>query len=178
MKRQFVSQIMNDKRTIYVTSFPWDVTCLWLAASNQGLSVIEFERKQSFDSFKERFNGRLFEQMNDILYKVVEQLDNYFRGQPEAFNIPLDFLAGTTFQKAVWHQVRAIPYGRTKTYGQIANELGQSRAVRAVGVANGANPLPVVVPCHRVIRTNGSLGGYSGGLDIKDALLRLEGVVL
>jgi methylated-DNA-[protein]-cysteine S-methyltransferase len=86
-------------------------------------------------------------------------------------------LRGTDFQKSVWHCISTIPYGQTRTYGQIARELGNPDAARAVGMANRANPIPIVVPCHRVVQSNGKLGGYSGGLHLKDALLRLEGVI-
>lgn len=165
-------------KTIYIAGFPWETTYLWLAASDQGVLAVDFERVRSFESFKESFAGSLLEEPNDLLLQAIEQLNNYFRGKPESFDIPLDFTIGTTFQKSVWAQVRAIPYGRTKTYGQIAEELGQAKAARAVGAANGANPLPIFVPCHRVVQANGALGGYSGGLDIKEALLRLEGVLL
>ena len=165
-------------RKIYVTGFPWDKTYLWLAASDHGLSVVEFERQRSFETFKSSFENAVVEEANPILEGLVKRLDNYFRGNRESFDIPIDFIGGTDFQKSVWKKVRAIPYGQTRTYGQIAHELGKSGAVRAVGAANGANPMPIVIPCHRVLQADGKLGGYSGGLDIKDSLLRLEGAVL
>jgi len=165
-------------KAIYVTGFPWTVTYLWLAATEDGLAAIDFERLQTFESFKASFRQDVVEQPNSHLTRLLEQLDRYFDGLPESFDIPLDFLRGTEFQKKVWSIVHHIPYGQTKTYGQIALELGNPGAVRAVGAANGANPIPIVVPCHRVIQSDGKLGGYSGGLDIKDALLRLEGAVL
>jgi len=102
------------------------------------------------------------------------QLDEYFAGRRRVFDLRLA-ARGTPFQQAVWCAVAAIPYGETRTYGQIAATIGRPGAVRAVGAANGANPLPIVVPCHRVIGQDGTLTGYGGGLPRKEALLRLEG---
>lgn len=165
-------------KMIYVTGFPWELTYLWLAATDAGIAAINFERLQSFESFKASFKQQVSEQPNEHLTTLSHQLDTYFNGDPVTFAGPLDFLHGTDFQKSVWSIVHNIPYGQTTTYGHIAQMLNKPGAVRAVGAANGANPIPIVVPCHRVIQSDGRLGGYSGGLDIKDALLRLEGAVL
>ncbi len=165
-------------KKIYVAGFPWEPTYLWLAATDDGLAAIDFERVHSFESFKSSFQYDVIEQPNDHLKALSHQLDNYVNGAPESFDMPLDFLNGTDFQKSVWSVVHKIPYGQTRTYGQISQTLGKPGAARAVGAANGANPVPIVVPCHRVIQADGKLGGYSGGLDIKDALLRLEGTLL
>jgi methylated-DNA-[protein]-cysteine S-methyltransferase len=105
---------------------------------------------------------------------VVLQLDEYFCGSRQVFDLPLA-PAGTAFQLAVWRALQGIAYGHTTSYGQLARELGNANGARAVGLANGSNPLPVIIPCHRVIGTDGSLTGFGGGLDIKQALLRLEG---
>ena len=102
-----------------------------------------------------------------------EQLAAYFSGEPVDFDLPLD-ARGTPFQRRVWQALTEIPYGGTTTYGEIARRLGRPRAARAVGGANNRNPLPVVVPCHRVIGAGGSLTGYAGGLRIKRFLLDLE----
>jgi methylated-DNA-[protein]-cysteine S-methyltransferase len=101
------------------------------------------------------------------------QLDRYFTGQLTAFDLPLE-LAGTPFQRQVWAALRDIPYGRTTTYGELAAGLGKPAASRAVGLANGRNPISIVVPCHRVVGANGSLTGYGGGIDRKRFLLDLE----
>ena len=101
------------------------------------------------------------------------QLDDYFAGRRKEFHLPLD-LAGTTFQLLVWEALQRIPYGQTVTYGQLARGIGRPKAVRAVGAANGRNPVSIIVPCHRVIGSDGSLTGYAGGLDVKRALLDLE----
>lgn len=103
-----------------------------------------------------------------------EQLYEYFRGERQEFALPLD-MRGTTFQLAVWEALRSIPYGQVCSYSDIAKSIGRPLAVRAVGMANGANPLPIVVPCHRVIGKNGALTGYGGGLPLKERLLAVEG---
>ncbi|HEY8584461.1 MAG TPA: methylated-DNA--[protein]-cysteine S-methyltransferase [Capillimicrobium sp.] len=107
------------------------------------------------------------------LSEAAAQLEAYFAGGLEAFDLPLD-LGGTPFQRAVWDALRAIPYGETTTYRELAARLGRPAAVRAVGAAVGRTPVPVVVPCHRVLGSDGSLTGYIGGLDRKRALLDLE----
>ena len=109
-----------------------------------------------------------------VLAQAASQLEEYFAGRRQDFDLPLD-ACGTAFQRNVWAQLRRIPYGQTRSYRDIAREIKNEKAVRAVGTANGANPLSVVVPCHRVIASNGTLGGYSGGLPIKARLLELEG---
>ena len=104
---------------------------------------------------------------------VVTQLDEYFAGERTEFDVPLD-LAGTEFQRAVWAQLCAIPYGRTISYGELARRMGNPKAARAVGTANGHNPVALIVPCHRVIAGDGGIGGYGGGTDRKALLLDLE----
>lgn len=104
---------------------------------------------------------------------AVDQLSEYFAGDRTEFTLELD-MAGTQFQRRVWEALRAIPYGETCTYGEIARQIGAPSAFRAVGLANGHNPIGIIVPCHRVIGANGSLTGYGGGLDRKRALLELE----
>ena len=108
-----------------------------------------------------------------FLQGAVDQLVAYFAGGLQEFELKLA-PHGTEFQIAVWEAVAAIPYGTTTSYGQVAAEIGRPAAVRAVGAANGANPLPIVIPCHRVIGSNGKLTGYGGGLDLKASLLELE----
>lgn len=111
---------------------------------------------------------------DDPFPEVVEQLNAYFEGELKDFTLPIH-LAGTPFQRSVWEQLLTIPYGETRSYGQLAEQLGNAGASRAVGLANGKNPISIVVPCHRVIGSGGSLTGYGGGLDRKRALLALEG---
>jgi len=107
------------------------------------------------------------------LEQVRAELSDYFAGKLEKFSAPLD-LRGTEFQREVWQALLRIPYGETRSYGEIATEVGRPKAYRAVGLANGANPVPLVVPCHRVIAAGGKLGGFGGGLEAKRKLLALE----
>jgi methylated-DNA-[protein]-cysteine S-methyltransferase len=114
---------------------------------------------------------------NGIVQEGVRQLDGYLRGERRAFDLPLG-LHGTDFQLCVWRQVLAVPYGQAATYQEVADGIGNPRAVRAVGAANGRNPLPLLVPCHRIIGHDGRLVGYGGGLWRKEWLLRHEGYLL
>jgi methylated-DNA-[protein]-cysteine S-methyltransferase len=107
---------------------------------------------------------------------LVEQLDAYFAGTLTAFDVRLSPV-GTAFQQRVWHALRTIPYGTTVSYRDLADTVGQPKAVRAVGAANGANPIPIIIPCHRVIGADGSLVGFGGGLPTKRFLLTLEGAL-
>jgi methylated-DNA-[protein]-cysteine S-methyltransferase len=116
-------------------------------------------------------------QRNDshpVLREAVRQLKAYFAGELREFQLPLE-IVGTEFQKRVWHQLLTIPYGEIRSYSQIAEAIAAPQAVRAVGAANGANPIAIVVPCHRVIGASGKLTGYGGGLPLKKRLLDLEG---
>jgi methylated-DNA-[protein]-cysteine S-methyltransferase len=114
-----------------------------------------------------------WEQDDAALAEAAAQLRAYFAGRLRVFDLPLR-PEGTPFQKRVWQALRGIPYGQTRTYGQLAHSLGQPTAARAVGAANGKNPLPIVVPCHRVIGGTGALTGFHGGLRLKEFLLALE----
>ncbi|WP_151723666.1 methylated-DNA--[protein]-cysteine S-methyltransferase [Acinetobacter ursingii] len=120
---------------------------------------------------------RLAELIEDVSHPILlntqQQLIEYFSGQRKVFDIPLDF-EGTDFQKKVWSALLTIPYGETRSYKQIAQQLGNEKAVRAVGAANGKNPISIIAPCHRVIGSGGALVGFAGGLDKKEILLRLE----
>lgn len=111
--------------------------------------------------------------LSPLAREAGRQLRDYFMGSRRSFELALH-AEGTAFQRAVWHAMAAIPYGQTRSYGQLAHAVGKPGASRAVGGACGRNPLPIVVPCHRVITSSGQLGGYSGGINIKQALLDLE----
>jgi methylated-DNA-[protein]-cysteine S-methyltransferase len=139
---------------------------LLLVASASGIRAIQFDLHPIPES--QRNDG------NPLLLEAARQLQAYFAGQLREFQLPLD-IEGTDFQKRVWRQVAAIPYGETRSYLQIATAIGSPGSVRAVGTANGANPVPIVVPCHRVIGAKGNLVGYGGGLAMKKRLLELEG---
>lgn len=108
------------------------------------------------------------------MFSIFKQLSEYFDHSRKKFSVPLD-IQGTEFQMKVWQQLLKIPYGATISYQRLAENIGDAKAVRAVGKANGSNPVSIIIPCHRVINTNGKLGGYSGGLDVKEKLLELEG---
>lgn len=108
-----------------------------------------------------------------ILLNTQQQLNEYFQGQRQNFELPLDF-EGTEFQKKVWQALLGIPFGETRSYRQIAEQVGSPKAVRAVGAANGQNPISIIAPCHRVIGSSGKLVGFAGGLDNKQILLKLE----
>jgi len=111
------------------------------------------------------------------LDEVRRELDLYFEGRLTSFDLPLDWSLTDGFRARVQHAIARIPYGQTRNYTQVAKTAGNKRAVRAAGTACGSNPLPIVVPCHRVLRTGGALGGYGGGLPMKRALLQMEGVL-
>lgn len=110
-----------------------------------------------------------------VLLLAERQLTEYFAGGRKSFDLPLDF-SGTPFQKQVWSELLKIPFGQTRTYGEIANAIGKPRAFRAVGAANGRNPISIVAPCHRVVGKDGSLTGFAGGLAAKECLLGIEAI--
>ncbi|MDR1629675.1 MAG: methylated-DNA--[protein]-cysteine S-methyltransferase [Oscillospiraceae bacterium] len=110
---------------------------------------------------------------NALLLDAEAQLQEYFHGERKRFSVPL-FYEGTDFQQVVWSALRNIPYGTTCSYSDLAKAIGNEKAMRAVGLANNKNPLPIFIPCHRVIGKNGSLTGYAGGLDVKKYLLNIE----
>ena len=141
---------------------------LWLAGDGSALREIRFRggRRCTEPDAGWREGGALLE-------RAARQLEQYFAGERRTFDLPLA-LEGTDFQRAVWRELERIPYGTTISYGELARRVGNPRASRAVGAANGRNPLPIVVPCHRVIGGDGRLTGFGGGLPVKEALLALE----
>jgi methylated-DNA-[protein]-cysteine S-methyltransferase len=146
------------------------VGLLKLVANDLALVAILWEN----DDPKRVRLGSLVEDVDHpILCLAEQQLGEYFAGARKSFDLPLDF-AGTPFQKKVWSELLNIPFGQTRTYGQIANAIGKPRAFRAVGAANGKNPISIVAPCHRVIGKDGSLTGLAGGLEAKECLLGIE----
>jgi len=137
---------------------------LLLAAGPEGLCAVSFEVK--IGTFWTRDDAAF----DDLKF----QLERFFQGRPADFDGPLDYGTATPFQRSVWQQLRKIPFGETRTYGQVAAAIGNPKAGRAVGAACGANPLAIVVPCHRVVAAGGELGGFSAGLEFKKFLLKLE----
>ena len=155
--------------TLSIFRTPSPVGPLFLAASAKGLVRLEFEaRMMKLDA-----GAIQLRESRQALAPYLRELEEYFAGERREFSIPLD-LRGTDFQRKCWHALLGIPYGETRTYGDIAREIGHPQAFRAVGMSNNRNPVAIIVPCHRVIATGGSLCGYGGGLDIKRELLNLE----
>ncbi len=147
---------------------------LLLAASECGLALLEFERG-AFPPRNGHFAGSSWRESDREMRPYVRQLERYFAGRQREFTFGLD-LRGTDFQLRCWQALLEIPFGETRTYAQIARTVGQPRGFRAVGMANHDNPVAIVVPCHRVIASDGTLGGYGGGLPAKRWLLELEGI--
>lgn len=150
---------------------PSPVGTLTLVASEAGLAAILWEND---DPDRVRLGAMTLDEAHPVLAETARQLVEYFAGQRQAFDLPLDF-RGTDFQKQVWAQLLAIPFGETRSYGDLARAIDRPKAYRAVGAANGKNPISIVAPCHRVIGTNGTLTGFAGGLGAKQVLLGLEG---
>ncbi len=162
---------------------------VFLAASSRGLVALEFDARLPGQqtirpnprALRAERRGRKayeaqFEESEDAMRPYVQQLEEYFAGNRREFSFALD-LRGTDFQLACWRALLAIPYGQTRTYGDIARAVGRPQGFRAVGMANNRNPVAIVVPCHRVIASDGTLCGYGGGLDVKRKLLELEGAL-
>lgn len=144
---------------------------LRLVASNEGLAAILWEKERPG---RVRLNIVAEDKGHPILLEAERQLRDYFAGKRKTFALKLDF-AGTDFQKKVWQALLTIPFGETRSYGEIARQIGSPNAVRAVGAANGRNPIAIVAPCHRVIGSTGKLTGFAGGLAAKAKLLDIEG---
>jgi methylated-DNA-[protein]-cysteine S-methyltransferase len=149
---------------------PSPVGDLKLVASDEGLVAIMWKagRPQRVSA-----EDAVENPTHPLLLRTEKELSEYFSRKRKAFTVPLD-IRGTHFQKQVWEALLGIPFGETRSYGQIAKQLGNPAATRAVGAANGRNPIPIIVPCHRVIGSTGSLTGFGGGLERKDLLLKLE----
>jgi O-6-methylguanine DNA methyltransferase len=172
--------------TLHSTTLLSPVGPLFLAASEKGLVALEFDTRlpgqrtirpnpRGLRSEKQRAEKRIrFEESPPRMRPYVEELEEYFAGRRRKFGFALD-LRGTDFQLACWRALLAIPYGETRTYADIARTVGKPHAFRAVGMANNRNPVAIVVPCHRVIASDGTLCGYGGGLEVKRKLLELEG---
>lgn len=170
--------------TLQSTTVVSPVGPLFLAASERGLVALEFDarlpgqqtiRPNPRDLRAESRHVQ-FAESAEAFGVYIRELDEYFAGARREFTFPLD-LRGTDFQLACWRALLAIPYGETRTYADIAHAVGRPQGFRAVGMANNRNPIAIVVPCHRVIASDGSLCGYGGGLEIKRKLLELEGAL-
>lgn len=140
---------------------------VYMPKENRSIEDIEFELEQ--------IDPDAYEQDTPLLDLVQSQIEEYFAGARTEFEVPLKF-SGTEFQEGVWKQIAAIPQGEILTYSEIAHHIDKPKAARAVGNACGNNPIPLIIPCHRVLAANGKLGGYSSGLETKRALLDFEGI--
>ena len=154
---------------------------LWVAVTERGLAAVEWDSaKQDFDAYLTKRLKRPAILSPEQTCLPLLELTSYLRGDHRAFSFPIDWSLLRPFQRAVLQAIYAIPYGETRTYAEIAAQIGRVHAYRAVGRANATNPMPLVIPCHRVIGTDGKLHGYGGGegLKTKEWLLRLEGAVV
>jgi methylated-DNA-[protein]-cysteine S-methyltransferase len=152
---------------------------LLLARTRRGLVRVGLPNQDANEllvDLAERVSPRVLEAPSE-LDEVRRELDLYFAGKLDSFDLPLDWRLSGGFRQRVLRAINRIPYGQTRSYTEMARKAGNERAVRAAGSACGSNPIPLVVPCHRVLRTGGALGGYGGGLPMKEALLQLEGVL-
>jgi methylated-DNA-[protein]-cysteine S-methyltransferase len=159
--------------TIRSTQIESPLGGITLAATDAGLAGAWFDRQRHWPDT----SSWQPDPEHPVLREAAAQLGDYFDGKRQHFDLPLDLTHGTGFQQAVWQALLAIPAGRTTSYGALSAGIGKPAAVRAVGAAVGRNPISVIVPCHRVLGTNGSLTGYAGGLERKSALLELEGAL-
>jgi methylated-DNA-[protein]-cysteine S-methyltransferase len=171
---------MKFNASMVQTRCPTPLGALTLVASANGLAGAWFDQQRHLPAaLAAQFAGHPAvwpeQATHPILRAASAQLTAYFAGQTSGFDLPLDLSAGSPFQQAVWQALLAIPRGNTTSYGVLSSRIGRPTALRAVGGAIGRNPLSIVVPCHRVTGSNGSLTGYAGGLDRKIALLQLEG---
>ena len=153
-----------EEQRIYGEIYESPVGALTILAGENGIQAIKFGKDEKVKS-----TGKA----SEMTRRAVKELEEYFQGKRKEFTVPC-VPEGTDFQKRVWETLTRIPYGVTRTYKEIAVEIGNSRASRAVGMANNKNPVPIIIPCHRVIGSDGRLTGYAGGLGVKEFLLNLE----
>jgi methylated-DNA-[protein]-cysteine S-methyltransferase len=167
--------LVPAQQTDYVyATMPSPVGTLTLIGGERGLAAVLWESERPN---RVRAGATKEDRNHPVLLDTRRQLGEYFAGTRTSFDLELDF-HGTDFQKRVWNELLRIPYGETRTYGEIAKQLGNANAMRAVGAANGRNPISIIAPCHRVIGASGDLTGFAGGLSIKARLLELESTQL
>lgn len=157
----------------YFTFYSSPLGEILLTGNEAGLSGLSFIDKSHINTSSNILQQSAHQENNIYFKKVIAQLDEYFSGERKTFTLKLS-IAGTDFQKKVWQALTAIPYGTTASYQEVAQKINKVKAVRAVGRANGANPIALIIPCHRVIGASGSLTGYAYGVALKAKLLRLE----
>lgn len=167
-------------RKVFCTSFDSRIGHIYIASTERGLCKVSIPKETKKDFFKWLENHFEIDAVNDNKSRnkeYIDQINRYLNGKLVEFTFPIDFI-GTPFQLRVWKKLTQIPYGTTTTYSQLAKRVGVPKGFQAVGRANGANPLPIIIPCHRVIGSDGSLIGYSSGVKTKEFLLRLEGAII
>lgn len=178
---------MNDMTELVTTNFQLatSLPTITLVAANGKLMALDWHTQKTEKLLNRLKAQSQFIDINElanhldnpnvvVLIETIKQLGEYFVGKRDAFDVPLDLSSGTPFQQTVWQALLKIPYGKTISYAQLANIIGKPTACRAVANANGKNPISLIIPCHRVIASDGGLGGYTGGIDIKQQLLALE----
>jgi len=178
-----ITQILGEK-TIFKGALKyacWDSPLgpILLLSNGQGLFRIAIN--PTLAEYLEQIQNQYQQEIiadKKALARPLKALQEYFQGKRRNFKLDLDLGAATVFQKCVWQTLMKIPYGQVRSYQWVAHQIGVPQGARAVGAANRCNPLPIVIPCHRVIKADGKLGGYSGGIAVKQALLKLEGVRL
>lgn len=162
---------------IWFSRYESPLGVIFVAAAAEGVAELSIGADEA--SFLTRMRAKYGYQIIEMrrpFFGLFEKLDVYFNGLPVDFDLPVR-LSGTAFEAAVWNALRTIPWGHTASYAEVASMIGRPKAARAVGNACGKNPLPIIIPCHRVLNADGRLGGYTGGVEIKIALLKIEGVL-
>ena len=163
--------------SIVQTRYSSPLGMMTLAATRSGLAGVWFDGQRHWPAALAISPSWPLDTNHPMLIKTAQQLSEYFAGQRYVFDVPLDLSGGTAFQQSVWQALLAIESGQTSSYGNVSKTIDNAAAVRAVGAAVGRNPISIIVPCHRVLGSDGSLTGYAGGLHRKTALLKLEGVL-
>lgn len=177
MKKKYNHNLIDE--TVYYTVFKNPVGLTGLAATQKGLIRLaaKVPNEKAFEKLLLKDMGFQIIKSPGHFDSLVKQFKKYFKGQLKSFKFPLDLRLGTPFQQKVWKSLLTIPYGTTRSYKWLAQSIKNPNSARAVGNANGQNPLSIIIPCHRVVRENGELGGYTGGIQIKRYLLELEKAV-
>ncbi len=175
----FIPTIRLRKREARYGSMPSPIGDLYIAVSDEGICEIAFGRR-GIERFLTTLERRGYQPVSDqeAIDEASQQLREYFSGRRHIFDVPVDLSGVTPFTQDVLRAAAEVPFGQLVTYTDIARSIGRPRATRAVGNALGRNPVPVIVPCHRIVRSDRSIGGYTGGLDIKERLLTIEGTML
>ncbi len=148
----------------YAYSYQTHIGQLWICEEDKQITRVSYKEPAS-DGYEKK--------ETKLLREAARQIDEYLHGQRMSFHLPLN-PQGTSYQKSVWSALQRVHYGETRTYKQIAEDIGKPKSCRAVGLANNKNPIAIIIPCHRIIGSNGKLVGYAGGLDIKEKLLSIE----